>query len=346
MKEYLPWSELTLNNELEKYKNGRLSILDIQLGGGCNYNCTYCDSPDRKRECITDLSYIRKLISLDADLIDWIFVCGLGEPLFETNKDKLLYLLDICREYGIKCSVFTNGSLVDSQICSYIENGILFPLIKVDSLSAEKVRQLYRTNNPSGNLHAISTLFDIAKKTETDYCLVGASIVPTRANIDEIPAIVERCISNNVFPLIAELECAGLSTGDHYESLYLSREELQELKNTIQIQIGEEYKIPICPSVISGIHITNEGIISVDEVSGLSCPWYWLLNPKTHNLCSIKDIHSFKDADKQIIDYRNSVYKELLPLAEKIEPYPFGGCGGNVRRLLFEYISIQKHIYR
>ena len=47
MIEYLPWSKKLLDESISSYKNGIFSILDLELGGGCNLNCIYCDSPDR-----------------------------------------------------------------------------------------------------------------------------------------------------------------------------------------------------------------------------------------------------------------------------------------------------------
>ena len=52
MLEYLPWAQSTLNTALEKYSRRFFSILDIELGGECNYHCVYCDSPDRKNDIV------------------------------------------------------------------------------------------------------------------------------------------------------------------------------------------------------------------------------------------------------------------------------------------------------
>ena len=45
MWEYLPWAQSTLEKALKKYTRGIFSILDVELGGECNYHCVYCDSP-------------------------------------------------------------------------------------------------------------------------------------------------------------------------------------------------------------------------------------------------------------------------------------------------------------
>lgn len=341
MKEFLPWSKKTYNDVVSKYRQGRLSVLDVQISGSCNYNCVYCDSPNRDQPCLIDFSHVENLINQELGLFNWVFVCGLGEPLWGKNKESLLKILSICENKDIKCSIFTNGSQIDDAILDYVKKGILFPLIKIDTFSVEKANDIYGTKEAEKTLRAIEQLFDISKNIDSEYCSVAASIVPTSENILEIPQIVKKCLKNNVFPLIGQLEYAGKSTGDNYNSLLLSKKELFELKETVNLQISDIYKVPICPSVIGGIHITNDGWISVDKRSGLSCSWFWLEEPHVVKLCDVNSLVSFKEADKLIIDYRNKVYQQMKSLSENIEEYPFGGCGGNVRELALEYIALE-----
>lgn len=342
MKEYLPWSEATLQTAIEKYRKGRFSILDIQLGGECNGDCTYCDSPDRNKKCTINFDVLEDLVSKEHRLFDWMFVCGLGEPLFGPNREKFLFLLRLCERYGIKCSIFTNGSLIDDQIISYIKKGVLFLMIKMDSFSINELETLYGATIAKKNIVAINSLFKLTELYESDFCHIGASIVPTKVNVNEIPSIVEKCLSKSFFPLIAELECSGRSKGDKFKKLHLSRDEHIALKERIEQMMGEKYHVPVCPAVIAGIHITNDGMISVDAKSGLSCPWFWLSDMPDHKLCSINEINSFADAEKRIMAYRNAKYRELIEITKKVDDYPFGGCGGNIKGLLEEYIRIQK----
>lgn len=344
MKEFLPWSKKTYNDAIFKYRQGRLSILDVQISGACNYNCVYCDSPNRERPCLIDFSHLESLINQELGLFDWVFVCGLGEPLWGKNRTALLKILSICEEKSMKCSIFTNGSQVDDVVLDYVRKGILFPLIKIDTFSAEEANDLYGTEDAEKSLVAMESLFDISKNINSEYCSVAASIVPTSKNLSEIPEIVEKCLVNNVFPLIGQLECAGKSVGDNYDSLLLTREELVKLKEVINLHINDVYKVPICPSVIAGIHITNEGWISVDNRSGLSCSWFWLEEPQVVKLCNVNSLTSFAEADRLIINYRNKVYQQMKNQAKDIEEYPFGGCGGNVCELVFEYIALQRDL--
>lgn len=341
MKEFLPWSTETYNLAIEKYCKGRMSILDVQLSGKCNYNCIYCDSPNRNLPCEINFEHLANLVEADKEIFDWLFVCGLGEPLWAENREALLFLLKMCEQLNIKCSIFTNGSQIDEGILEYIHKGILCPIVKIDTFSLEESMQLYGTPKAQKTLDAIKALFDIGKENIGNYCTIAASIVPTSKNKAEMLDIVKQCLTHNVFPLIGQLEYAGNAI-NNYDNLLLSKHELIELKRQIEDYIGEEYFVPICPSVIAGIHIANNGWVSVDCRSGLSCSWFWLETPQTAKLCKVNELKILSEADTAIIEYRNSVYGEMVQLTSKIEEHPFGGCGGNIKSLAEAYIKLQK----
>ena len=340
MIEFLPWSKYTYKEARSKYLDGHFSILDIQISGKCNYNCIYCDSPDRKKPCKIDFSHLEDLIRKDSDRFDWMFICGLGEPLWSENKYVLIRLLDLCDELGIKCSIFTNGSQADERIYNYVRKGILYPIVKIDTFSTELSNRIYNTTEAYKTLTAVDKLFDIARSFNDGTSHVAASIVPTTINLSEIVEIVQKCLENDVFPLIGQLEYAGKAVGN-YERLLLSRDELEKLKAQIENAIGEKYNVPICPSVIAGLHITSDGSISVDKRSGLSCSWFWLETPRVIKLCDVNTLGSFSEADTSIIEYRQKVLSQMVELTKSIETYPFGGCGGNVKNLAEEYIKTQ-----
>jgi MoaA/NifB/PqqE/SkfB family radical SAM enzyme len=343
MKEFLPWSKASYKQAIDKYIAGRLSIIDVQVSGKCNYNCVYCDSPDRNIPAVTDYDHLSELIRQDAEAYDWMFVCGLGEPLFSENKKALLRLLSLCRELSIKCTIFTNGSGIDDEILTYVKNGILYPLIKIDTFSFELATELYGTLNAHKTLEAIESLFAIAKNAGGEYAQIAASIVPTSRNLSEIATIVERCMEHSVFPLLGQLEYAGKAIGS-YNELLLTKEQLLNIKKDIDCKIGGKYVVPICPSVIAGIHIASSGYVTVDKKSGLSCSWFWLETPNTVDLCAINDITSLRQAESRILEYRKAVLPDLFGIENQIEEHPFGGCGGNIKDLFSDYLKMQSSI--
>lgn len=131
MLEYLPWSKQEQEKSLELYRNGQFSILDIELGGECNYNCVYCDSPDRNRYPLISLENIEQFMK--TGVFRWVYICGLGEPTFNKNYELLLGILHLCDKYGLKCSIFSNASHLTEELKEYIKKHILFVLFKYDT---------------------------------------------------------------------------------------------------------------------------------------------------------------------------------------------------------------------
>lgn len=344
MKEFLPWSNMVCRQSTKNYIDGKFSILDVQLSGACNYNCIYCDSPNRNMESNINIDYLEQLLSKQSGQFQWMFICGLGEPIYKNNKTKLLQLLELCEKNKIRCTIFTNGSNIDETILNYIKKGILFPIIKIDTFSNELAEKLYGTKQSIKNLSAIKKLFDISRLNQDDYFHIAASIVPTSLNVEEILEIVSCCIDNNVFPLLGQLEYAGKAIGS-YNDLLLSKDELLSLKSRISNLIGQEYRVPICPSVISGIHINNRGYVSVDKKSGLSCSWFWLKTPDTIDICNINNISSLAIAEKEIYNYRESITQTLSEIYLQVEEHPFGGCGGNIKDIFNDYLKIQNYLF-
>ena len=88
MIEYAPWSRKVLDESLRSYKNRVFNILDIELGGQCNYHCIYCDSPLRNKRCEVSIEKLRTAFAQKN--IKWVFICGLGEPTANGNLELLI----------------------------------------------------------------------------------------------------------------------------------------------------------------------------------------------------------------------------------------------------------------
>lgn len=58
--EYAPWSKSILSNLTNEF-----NILDIQLGGACNLNCIYCDTPKYRCQCKLDINSIERILATE-----------------------------------------------------------------------------------------------------------------------------------------------------------------------------------------------------------------------------------------------------------------------------------------
>lgn len=338
MIEYLPWSKKVFDSCLSDYDNNIFGILDIELGGQCNYHCIYCDSPSREKQCKLSLEQVEK--AFKSKKIKWVYICGLGEPTATGNLSLLLKILNLCKSYGVKCSIFTNLSFLNKELEEYITSGVLNILFKYDSSNIQKTMSLYGVTNVNKQIFNITKIKELVQVK--DGCTnIGASIVPTQVNKDDIIDIVKDCLKHNIYPLIAELENSG-DAQNYYRQLALSNDELQKIKTRVNELIGEEYVVPVCPSVICGVHIRHDGHVTVDDATGLSCHWFWLEEPKTHIIGDF-NFGDFSDLVSAIEKYRTEkidfVKSFLLNNAKKSV---FGGCGGDAIELLKRYIGIKE----
>lgn len=339
MLEYAPWSNRELKRALDLYKNQQFSILDFELGGGCNYHCRYCDSPERppagqnKVEIFSHLSNQMPLA--------WIYVCGIGEPTFGENGVILKELLQRCSEKQIRCSSFTNASFVSDEMMKHVRTGTLNLLFKFDSLNSKIIRHLYGTDNPSSqieNIHRLCSSVHVSGGVTN----LAASIVPTRKNIRELPALLDFCDQHGVFPLVAELEDSGRGA-DFFNELALTKAELCDIQQMIKTRYGLT-NTPFCPSAIAGIHIANDNSVVVDERTGLSCHWFWNEAPRIKNLGPVSTQTPYQEIQERVMDYRDQKLAEAAKIRDTRPVGPMGGCGGDVSKLLDLYTSVHRRV--
>ena len=336
MMQYKPWEKQEVDSII-KESNKKLPILDIQLGGACNLSCIYCDTPKYGLPCLVDLDSIEKLMN-DGN-IKWVYVCGLGEPTATANLKHLKYILKLCKERNIGLSMFSNMLNVDKELLDYIDNGTLNVLFKLDTFNKDKMAYLYGLDKGDTILKNYKSLKEVThfKNGVTN---LGASIVPTSVNYDELPFIIDWCVKNNIFPLIGQLEDAG-SCSKVYKDLEVKEEDLNKFRKFIEDTYGVNYEMPICSATISGIHVTNTNKIILDKRTGLSCPWFWLDEPQLEVIGNIENM-SYEKIVKEILKYRALKLQDVENMEKNIELYPFGGCGGNAKQLLKTYIDISK----
>lgn len=337
MYEYAPWAADVLKRILA-VSSESLPILDIQFGGACNLNCIYCDTPKYNFPCSLDLSAIEQIIN--EGNVQWIYACGLGEPTAKGNIEAFKQILAMCKEKCIKVSIFSNIVNLDDDLLRYIDDGTLHVLFKLDSFKPSIMEQLYgadRSNAILKNYQKLKEVVHIKNGTTN----LGASIVPTSMNYTEVFKIIDWCVQNGIYPLLGQLENAG-KCAHLFNKLKVGKIRLWILKLYIRIKYDVHYKIPVCPATIFGIHITNTNRVIVDERTGLSCGWFWLNEPKMIEIGNIIDM-SYKEITSKIIAYRKSKFADVVSIEKALKANPFGGCGGDAKQLLQQYISIAKY---
>lgn len=338
---YAPWSPRSLREAIERYATGVFSILDVEVGGACNSSCIYCDSPDRHKVSSVTLDHLERF--LRTGNIRWLFVCGLGEPSAGDNRAQFLGFLERCAAHNVTCSTFTNALGLGDDILRFVESGCLHLLVKCDSLDPDKIDEISGNGIGDASVRGLRALEKYVR-IDRDSSNIGLSIVPTTMNVNHIPDVVKYCLDKGFFPLIGDLEDSGMQSSK-YKSLKLAERELRKLKETVVEILGAEYEMPICPAVIGGIHIDADARVVVDRATGLSCHWFWLLAPDKAVVCEVDATMDYHTVAERIIGYRNAKVSDTERLLRECEPVVLGGCGGDIRTLLTEYLRVQKAVH-
>lgn len=337
MYEYVPWSESTLNRIIQK-SSTTMPILDVQLGGACNLKCRYCDTPKYGTPCRVNVDAIEKIISTGN--IEWIYICGLGEPTAIGNVQTFKKILAVSKKHNVKVSAFSNVVNLDNEILEYIECGILHILFKLDTCNREKMKFLYGADKFDEIIQSYAMLSQVIRH-ENGTTNLGASNVPTKVNSEDVYEIIDFCMEWGIYPLLGQLEDAG-NCMQIFNELKLEPEALLNYSTYIKEKYAVDYKIPVCPATISAIHVTNENDVIVDERTGLSCSWFWLGEPKMIKIANIAE-HSPEEITRRIIEYRKSRFDNVISIEKSLKPNPIGGCGGDAKELLKKYIAIAKY---
>jgi len=346
MVQYLPWSKETLRECLEVEKTGQIPVLDLELTAKCSAaSCIYCDSMPEvcANPAIKELPIEPTFVALEQACergLKWIYTCGLGEPL---EDRRFSAILDFIKEKDIKMSMFTNGQFINTlEVAKRLKASNIQIIIKVDTFDADKFDVILGGVVGRANkiYQAIDFLLDAgyADVVQEGYTDLAFSIVPTTLTSDTIPEVVEYCLKNNIFPSVGELEQAGnVITSSLFDSLGLSEDRLKQVKKNTELA-EMNYMRPICPAILTGLHIDNQGNCIVDEITGLNCKWFLLSDPKTKIIGNVTE-RSIVELYNMVKKYRVDRWeqnRETIDEYEKIN-YVFGGCGGNPSEIIRLY---------
>lgn len=345
MVEYLPWSRDTLQVCMNMAREGMIPALDLELTAKCSAaSCIYCDSmPDVcAHPAIEELSTEATLKMLEqvADRgLKWIYTCGLGEPL---EDERFPAILEFLKDRDIGLSMFTNGQFIkDVHIARQLKRCNVNLILKMDTFDNDIFDTILGGKGRAQKIYrAIDYLL------EAGYTKVGCegltdlafSIVPTKLSQKTIPQVVEYCLEQNIFPSVGELEKAGNVVNNNLlEKLGLNEDGLKDICHRAELD-QMDYMRPICPAILTGLHIDNQGNCIVDAITGLNCKWFLLSNPHTKIIGNIAN-SSILDLQEKAYLYRNRCFKENIEKINEYEKinYVFGGCGGNPSEIIRLY---------
>lgn len=342
MVEYYPWSKAVLQMAIEAQKNNEIPTLDLELTAKCTGACCiYCDSkPDvcsKSHPDEIDFSVLKKVI-LDAKKrgLKWVYTCGLGEPLEDTRFWDIIELLKI---HNIGLSMFSNGIFIkDLETAKRLKECNVNIILKMDTFNAENFDKILGGKGIAEKIYRARDLLLAAGYGADDngYTNLAFSIVPTTLSIEGIPEVINFCEKHGIFASIGELEQAGEVINNNLtETLGISREQILMLKTAADNYAKQSYMRPICPCILTGIHIDNLGNCVVDEDTGLNCKWFLLKDPRIVKIGDLKHDSIF-ELHKKAMEYRRRAFleKREVIMSSCNVSYVFGGCGGNPKDII------------
>jgi len=342
MIEYYPWSKKVLNDCIVANKEGGIPALDLELTAKCTGACCiYCDS--KPNVCANghigeiDFETLKKaILEAIARGLKWVYTCGLGEPL---EDPKFWDIIDLLKANDVGLSMFSNGVFIrDLETAKRLRDGNVNIILKMDTFDEEKFDIILGRKGIAQKIYKARDFLLEAGYGSHDgiYTNLAFSIVPTSLSIDSIPTIIDFCKRHGIFASVGELEQAGEVVKNNLtETLGIKREQVLRLKEVADIYYGGSYMRPICPCIMTGIHIDNVGNCVVDEDTGLNCKWFLLKDPRTVNLGNIKS-SCVGELFEKVMEYRKNAFatRKAKILEECAVSYIFGGCGGNPKDII------------
>ncbi len=335
--EYYPWSSAVLSECIVAMKKGMIPSLDLEFTSKCTgASCIYCDSkPDvcsAGNPGELDFDTLRHVVMQAKELgLKWVYTCGLGEPL---EDKKFWRAIELFRENNIVLSMFTNGVFIsDIDIAKRLKDSGVHIILKMDTFVEDKFDRILGRNGVAKRIYAARDYLLSAGYGANDegYTDLAFSIVPTSLSIDGIKDVVDFCRKNGIFASIGELEQAGEVIKNNLKStLGISRDQILDLKRVADNYWNGSYMRPICPCILTGLHIDNVGNCLVDKDTGLNCKWFLLQNPQVEKLGNVNSA-TIKELYGKVESYRKDAFmtrrKKIVESCSV--SYVFGGCGGN-----------------
>lgn len=343
MIEYYPWSKEVLNQCLEDSRKGKIPALDIELTAKCTRAyCIYCDSKPAVSACenpneMDFLTLKQAVIEAKKHGLKWVYSCGLGEPM---EDRKFWEMVSLFRDEEIKFSMFSNGLFIEDietarRLKEYDVN-IILKMDTFDEINFDII--MGKTGSAQKTYRARDLLLEAGYgPLGNGYTNLAFSIVPTTLSIDGIARVISYCKERGVFASIGELEQAGeVLNHNLHRTIGLSLEQITSLKKIADEYYDGSYMRPICPCIMTGIHIDNIGNCIVDSDTGLNCKWFLLQEPRVHVVGNLKN-NNIYELYQGVLSYRKKVFdsSSIIKACDCDNSYVFGGCGGNPKDIAY-----------
>ncbi|MFA5050901.1 MAG: radical SAM protein [Patescibacteria group bacterium] len=343
--EYYPWSPKILDNALKKYAKGKIPTAYLELTAKCSYcRCLYCDSRSgmANRGELTFPEIKKLILNLKKLGLQWLFICGLGEP---REENYFFDILKFLKDQKIKVSFFTNGLAYKDEDVKFLKKYNANIILKLDTFDGKVFDKILCKNGASKKIYDFvdkliqNNFIKVNSDNETN---LAFSIVATKLNLDAIPSVINFCKKHNIFPCVDEMEYTHRAKLN-YKELAVKESDLIELKAKIDKILGYSYKRTLCQGIIPSLHINNVGKIVIDRRTGLSCDWFFQEDPAYLEMGDVRS-DNLSDVVRKMNEYRMKKLPEIKSLFSNRTSIISAGGGTKPSTWYKRYVNIMNVI--
>ncbi len=210
-----------------------VDYLRISITDRCDFRCVYCMSEEMTflpRAQILSLEEINVIACAFAELgVKKIRITG-GEPLIRNGALALIQKIGKIESLN-EMVLTTNGSKLEEMADDLKNAGIKRINVSLDTLEAEKFKQITRT----GDLKKVLKGIQAAKKAGFERIKINAVILKNRNHL-EVPDLVKFAIDNDIdISFIEEMPLGVVDSHDRAEVYYSS--------NQIKIDLASNFEL-------------------------------------------------------------------------------------------------------
>lgn len=222
---------------IDRFGRG-VNYLRISVTDRCDFRCIYCMDTDMvflPRTQILTLEEILTLAKIFIELgVNKIRITG-GEPLIRKNVLSLLH--KIGRLEGLdELVITTNGSQLSKYALDLKQAGVKRINISLDTLQADKFKQITRTGKLAPVLAGIKTAISIGFER-----IKLNAVILKNHNHSEVNALVQFAVNNGIdISFIEEMPLGVVAGRSRAEAFYSSSQIKQDLKQQFKLQAISE----------------------------------------------------------------------------------------------------------
>ncbi|MFH1131087.1 MAG: radical SAM protein [Pseudomonadota bacterium] len=162
-----------------------VEFIEVDLSTRCNFNCVYCYG---RRINAVDLDPETFKMAIESfPEVKYLEMHGEGEPLLHPQ---FFELSDYARKRRIKCSLFTNGSLLDDEMVECILDADLEKIVVSIDTADPKRFQLVRGGSLEQVYEGIKKLVQSRKKKNLSKPAVGLAVTVFRDFVEDFKGVV------------------------------------------------------------------------------------------------------------------------------------------------------------